>query len=539
MPGMSEEILLRLGFDASAVKRGTMAMMDQQKKAASDYVGFWRKAIGDREQLEISADVRSASRANKARAIWRQRTQERTEGWKKELAAQRTALREDINGRGVSLGNLARNVGGGSGGHGGGMNSTAMRELTVMAREASRGNWSRIPGSLSILLSSMGAVGRVIGALTSPAAGLIGGAAAGVGAVYAIGRGARNTLNQSADAGFSAQGYQGLLRQAGRESGGAAGAMSAIGSLNQSIGDLRSGDMGQLRKFQKYGISTAGSTEDVYRNVLSKYESTSDPAKRAAMAMDIFGESYKKFVKTLNEGESGFNGAKANGMASGKLEVLAQISGSAGNTAASGWNSVKGSVGNAWNAVKEGYAAWAGMINPNLGRLDRETERGKLIDATEKEYARQGIIKPRHMSDREFERLHPDLAANLRSATMNSEDINNSLEDRGKLGVSDLAAQGRRLSGHIAPRLFTVTPRMRTAMKIEDLEASATIAWERGDDSGMKRMRGEADALRKANPWLSANDRDPTRRMVEQQVEANKTLHDLLEIVKQVKETSQ
>ncbi|HEX5242200.1 MAG TPA: hypothetical protein VFW23_02980 [Tepidisphaeraceae bacterium] len=56
---------------------------------------------------------------------------------------------------------LAERAGGriqrGIAGHGaGGMNTIAMREVFVLMREMSRGNWTRVPGSLSILLSQFG-----------------------------------------------------------------------------------------------------------------------------------------------------------------------------------------------------------------------------------------------------------------------------------------------------------------------------------------------------------------------------------------------
>ena len=47
MANSEEEIMIRLGFKADAVTRGTQAMLDQQKKSALDYVAFWKKATDD------------------------------------------------------------------------------------------------------------------------------------------------------------------------------------------------------------------------------------------------------------------------------------------------------------------------------------------------------------------------------------------------------------------------------------------------------------------------------------------------------------
>lgn len=538
---MNEEVLLRMGLNWENVKRGTMAMMDQQKKAAQDYVSFWKKAVNEREQAEIAADVRAASRSNKARALLRQRHNERVDAFKKELAAQRLVAREAKNLNGVNIENLAKNVmRGGGGGHGGGfVNSTAMREMATIAREASRGNWSRIPGSLSILIQSFGQLGTVLGALVNPVSGAIAGLAAGAGAVYTMGRNATQTIRSAADAGFTTTGYQTFLRQADRESGGRAAGQNALSTLSQNLGELRAGSMSQMEKFRKYGISTttanggALSNEQIFGNILSKYEGTSDPAKRAAMAMDMFGESYKKFVKTLNEGQSGFNGAMGKGVQSaGNLAVLSQIGGFVGDTTSGIVNGVKRGAGSMWNAAKSAFVKYSTLVNPGLAGIQNETARGEALDAEEQKLIAQGKIKPRTMSQKQFEAEHPELAAELKTRSMQQEDLQNELADRGKLGLSELSDLGRHLTGHIRPRQYTVTARMRTAMKIDDLDAQATLAWERGDDAGMKRLRGEADAMRKANPWLRANDRDPTRKLEEQLIIANKALADVQAMAK-------
>lgn len=57
-----EEIRLRLGFDATAVTRGTQVMLDAQKKAAQDYVGFWQTALQKTAQAESAANDASLAR---------------------------------------------------------------------------------------------------------------------------------------------------------------------------------------------------------------------------------------------------------------------------------------------------------------------------------------------------------------------------------------------------------------------------------------------------------------------------------------------
>ena len=55
----------------------------------------------------------------------------------------------------------------------------------------------------------------------------------------------------------------------------------------------------------------------------------------------------------------------------------------------------------------------------------------------------------------------------------------------------------------------TVTPRMRTALKIDTLEERSKIAFLKGDDAKSTRLQSEADQIRKSNPWLKRMDVDP------------------------------
>ena len=71
----NEEMVLRLGMDSSGMTRGTQKALDEQKKAALEYTSFWKKAISDKEDAEIAADVRAASRANRASQLRRERAQ--------------------------------------------------------------------------------------------------------------------------------------------------------------------------------------------------------------------------------------------------------------------------------------------------------------------------------------------------------------------------------------------------------------------------------------------------------------------------------
>ena len=62
MAANSEELLLRLGLDAGSMQAGTYKMLDAQKKASMEYVGFWESAFAKRAASEEAANDASLAR---------------------------------------------------------------------------------------------------------------------------------------------------------------------------------------------------------------------------------------------------------------------------------------------------------------------------------------------------------------------------------------------------------------------------------------------------------------------------------------------
>ena len=79
---------------------------------------------------------------------------------------------------------LTKGFGGGSGGHGG--KTGAISEAIVMARELSRGNFSRLPGSFSLLLQRSGALAKILPFILNPITGIAAGLLAGAAAAYKL-----------------------------------------------------------------------------------------------------------------------------------------------------------------------------------------------------------------------------------------------------------------------------------------------------------------------------------------------------------------
>ena len=55
-----EQAMLRMGFDATQVNAGTLAMMDKQKKASVDYVGFWEGAMAKKDAATAASAAKQA-----------------------------------------------------------------------------------------------------------------------------------------------------------------------------------------------------------------------------------------------------------------------------------------------------------------------------------------------------------------------------------------------------------------------------------------------------------------------------------------------
>jgi len=174
----SEEILLRLGMDTSAMTKGTMAALDVQKKAAADYAGFWKKATAEREAAEVAADVRAASRANRAAALNRQRASQQ---------ASRTAAANAEIANGYVPENMAS---------GGSSESAGGPSVKRLARIAKEGRSVYNDVASGNFIGAANGVGKLTGEITSlgsaalMAAGKFLGITAALAGVYEIGKAA-------------------------------------------------------------------------------------------------------------------------------------------------------------------------------------------------------------------------------------------------------------------------------------------------------------------------------------------------------------
>ena len=173
MANSEEEIMIRLGFKADAVTRGTQAMLDQQKKSALDYVAFWKKSTDEREALEtrltekfiaqikIREDAEKASLAKRmaaAETFAANNTPERVAI----RARTQKAVEDDIAKGSGAFGSLEKEAAAGAVGAAAGAavshgaNTSIFREIQVLLHEGIAGRWKQFVSSFSRLLMFMG-----------------------------------------------------------------------------------------------------------------------------------------------------------------------------------------------------------------------------------------------------------------------------------------------------------------------------------------------------------------------------------------------
>lgn len=513
---MNEEILIRMGLDASAVKRGTMVMLDQQKKAANETAAAWEKAQSRIMAAENKTQKSMRDARDETKRQINAEIQLRQRAWRQERDAQRSAR---VSFAGGSVGNR---VTGSASGHLRGGSSGAIGEVGVLARELMAGNGGGFARSLSVLASRMGWLGKAASLAINPITGIAAGLAAGAAGVYGAGASARKTMLGARGIGFSTAGYQTLQTQSSMLGEGAA-AMAGAGHLSGMVGSAKLGDTGAVRRFDQLGINIAGkNNEQIYAEAIDKVASTADPVRKAALALELFGQNIKDIERTINNSGNGTNPGK---VSSGNLAVLANTGDSTVGAMMRGGKLVLNEIA---AAGKDFYAEYSKAVNKGSRQLAEGTREGELIDAKIAAFKEGGLVKTHTVREAGYRRMmaqqNPELDIQLTEAQRAQREASANLDDRGKVDLSTMADAARQFTGHIRPRLYTVTDRQRTAMNIDDLDAKATNAFLQGDDEKFKKLRGEADEMRKANPWMKLNDTNPTARMEDELKKANKTL---------------
>jgi len=177
MPGnLREEVLVAMGIDNSAVERGLgvhrshfQEYLNFQRSEEGKYSNWWNTELKKREDAEVAASVRAASRSIQARRLLREREAAREaaanaeqavantvisggsvpSGWAEQAAAKKAARELEMK-----AAEALKDAAGGAHGSAG-----ALREFMVVIREAARGDFKRMASSLSILATRLGFTG--------------------------------------------------------------------------------------------------------------------------------------------------------------------------------------------------------------------------------------------------------------------------------------------------------------------------------------------------------------------------------------------
>ena len=533
MAGPSEEILIRVGMDTTGVDRGmtamqrrinqTVGMTTQADRAYSD---IWHKAEMERERdlkkqsqqkdQELQKDLNRINTIKQANDAWIQKKEQAIAkgkvAWKEELQSQREAANGPIhrNGIGVNMANLAANVTG-SGGRVGGVGVTgygghgARGEAVVIARELSRLNIGAAVRSTSILVSRMGLLGTVMAAITSPV-GILAASLLAIGAVgYKLGKYATELIRNAQQAGVNTSFYQGVGQAASRAGGDSEGSQAALQQLADRVGDVRAGSLEVWKNFHKWGIEldtvngVAKSQQQIFADIVAKSQAISDPATRKAFLNEMFGKGSDDIQKVINSGADFTEGGAGERNLGGLSNAYTSVKGVLSTAASSAGNFITGFVGSLANTF-------------GMGNLTDAQQRSKDIDAQSAALEDSGVIhKVKH-------KMSPDMQKKVVDIQYEQQSAQAALADRNKQSVDDMAQQALRLTGAMIPTAHTLTPLMRDALHIKQLEAAAGLAYQSKTPEGLARgkaLTAQANAIRKSDePYMTLADSDPQREAV-------------------------
>lgn len=195
MSTVREEVVATMGIDNSTVEAGlgittsyVQKWVGTVKDEEAKYTDWWNTELKKREEMEVTASVRAASRSIQARKLMREREAaagiaakaeqaaanavigggSMPAGWVEHAASQAAARELEAKAAAAVEKSVAK-----------GVSSGVMREAMVLVREGFRGDFTRMFGSASKLLGMLG-----LGALELTGIGVVLGEVAGIAAAW-------------------------------------------------------------------------------------------------------------------------------------------------------------------------------------------------------------------------------------------------------------------------------------------------------------------------------------------------------------------
>ena len=323
---------------------------------------------------------------------------------------------------------------------------------------------------------------------------------------------------------------------------------AGLARFNHTLGAAKMGEADAIKKFSDIGIiqdvtklKTMG-LADAFHNLGVRFDSLNDKQKQAYVLSQAFGRGYDSFFPIFNRGVANID--KMN-----QGSFFTKIDKGAINDFQTLWSSIKSgstaTMATIANIVDIPFKAVA-KVSYGLGLWSKGIKSGSQeykdmmkhrLDEEEKFTAEKSL---QAMADKEgigIAELKAKVLQEQSDLLQKQAEIQADINDRDKESVKDMAEQVRKIThmkGPLELMSHTITPRMMTAYKIENLEERSKAAWLMGKDAQSQKLQGEADQIRKSNPWLKRMDLNPmanTEReleLVNRQLEPVKRMAELV-----------
>lgn len=325
----------------------------------------------------------------------------------------------------------------------------------------------------------------------------------------------------SDETGESTNFIQSLLVEAKRSGVGIESLTAPLIHFNHIIGDAKRGIPEAVQKLHDLGVISSESEvrtldySKAVHNLAVSFDKLGNSAKQDALLQDAFGRSGSRLAPVFRQGSAAVdkmnNGNFFTKISPGSIENVNDI-----------WSGIvelgqytkamaANAIGLVWHKAQQTAIAGESMIkgaftfkNPVdiYVKWDNWNEKRKKAAEQNSEADLQSIEAASKQA--EIESTLVDLKE--RQAELSSE-----VAEKNKQSVAEMSDEARKILGIKSPLEMnhTVTPRMRTALRISNLEDQSKLEWLRGNDDRSDKLQSEAQQIRAANPWLKRFDQNP------------------------------
>jgi hypothetical protein len=320
--------------------------------------------------------------------------------------------------------------------------------------------------------------------------------------------------------------------------------------FNQLVGMAKTGHTEAIIKLKDMGVITDQNdlkTLDYTRsihNLSVAYDKLGDKQQRDALLQEAFGKSAFRMAPIFEKGTKYIDSMGAG-------NFFSKINSGSINDFSTAWTALKqfslGATATVVNyldlplAMIRKYAQAAGAfaggarswgdIQKAMSDADKLAEKSATDAAMAAMAAKDGIT---------VEEEKAKIIDEQNQLLERQAELQGDITDRDKLGVTEMASKTRQIMGIKSPLEMShlITPRMRTALKIDTLEERAKLAWERGDDKKSNALQSEADQIRRSSPWLKRGDVNPMQKTESELARVNEQLEPVMQMAQLVTKDS-